>query len=104
MQLTLLGNDCDRELHLRDTCRLVGLDLDAIVVSFLACGQPDAVALSERAHNCAGASGRAGAAARIIMLGCISGVCWNQIIREEKSNSVADSWYVDGGEPGKQKI
>lgn len=68
-RLTLLDKDCDCALHLRDVCRFADLDLDAIVVSFLVCGHA-VDTLSERPHIC---DGRAGAAARMIMLGCISG-------------------------------
>lgn len=76
---TLRDNDCDCALHLRAVCLLSVLGLDAIVLSFRACGR-DAEVLSERPHICAGDNGRAGAATRITMLGCISGIEANQNI------------------------
>lgn len=71
--LTLLDNDCECALYLLGICLLAAFGLDAMVLSFRACGQ-GAEVLSERAHICAGDNGRAGAATRITTLGCISGL------------------------------
>lgn len=66
--LTLFGTDC-RPLFL-DSCRFACDGLWVTVWSFRACAE-QGVIVSFRLHICAGLSGRAGAAARTTMLGCM---------------------------------
>lgn len=100
-QLTLRDNDCDSELHLLGVCLLAALGLVAIVLSLRACGV-GAEVLSERAHICAGANGRAGAATRITMLGCIARVRRGR--RRKRTESQLIQIHGTGCEDGRTRF